>query len=68
MGKTKMAIVNAAHGKLLLTADLLQRDSQFGLPSRKLDDGSFGLLRRRFPPIEDLVTALDHTASREIAA
>ncbi len=63
-----MAIVNAGHEKLLLTADLLQRDGLFGLPSRRLDDGSFGLLRRRFPPVEDLVTALDHIASREIAA
>jgi hypothetical protein len=63
-----MAIVNAEHGKLLLTADLLQRDGHFGLHSRKPDDGSFGFLGRRFPPIEDLVTTLDHIASREIAA
>jgi hypothetical protein len=63
-----MALVNAEHDKLLLTADLLQRDGLYGVPSSKLDNDSFGLLRRRFPPIEDLVNGLDHIASREIAA
>jgi hypothetical protein len=62
-----MAIVNAAHGKLLLTADLLQRDARFGLPSLRSDDRNFGLMALRFPPIEDLVNTLDHIASRETA-
>lgn len=63
-----MASVNTAHGKLLLTADLLRCDGQLGLPSRRLDEGNFGPLEFRFPPIEDLVNILDHIASRAIAA
>jgi hypothetical protein len=63
-----MAIVNAEHGKLLLTADLLQRDAVFGRAPRLPDDSGLGLLGRRFAPIEELVATLDHIASREIAA
>lgn len=68
MGETMMASVNTAHGKLLLTADLLQSEGRLGLPSRRLNQGNVGLLAFRFPPIEDLVSILDHIASREIAA
>jgi hypothetical protein len=63
-----MAIANVHHGKLLLTADLLHRDLQAGVYAHKLDTGAGGLLPLRFPPIEDLVSVLDHIASREIAA
>jgi hypothetical protein len=63
-----MAIVNADHGKLLLTADLLQRSARTGQSLRMLDDGSQRRLALRFPPIEDVVTALDTIASRESAA
>jgi hypothetical protein len=63
-----MAIANAHHGKLLLTADLMQRDRKSGLAALKLEDRTVGLLAVRFQPIEDLVSALDHIASREIAA
>jgi hypothetical protein len=56
------------HGRLLLTADLLQREGRLVLSAPILGDGGFGLLRHRFPPIDELVTALDCIASREIAA
>jgi hypothetical protein len=63
-----MAIVNADHGKLLLTADLLQLTARSGQTLRKLDDSSHRRLALRFPPVDDLVNALDHIASREGAA
>jgi hypothetical protein len=63
-----MAIANADHDRLLLTPDLLQRESRFGLPSHRLDSGSFARTPLRFPPIEDLVSALDRIAQRETAA
>jgi hypothetical protein len=63
-----MALANADHERLLLTPDLMQRESRFGLPLHRLDDISFGRTPVRFPPIEDLVSALDHIASREFAA
>lgn len=63
-----MAIANADHGKLLLTADLLQKTGRFGPSSRMIEDHSHCLMGLRFPPIEDVVTALDLIASREIAA
>jgi hypothetical protein len=63
-----MAIANADHGRLLLTPDLLQLESRFGLPSHRLDAGSYARRPFRFPPIEDLVNALDSIAQRETAA
>ena len=63
-----MPISIADHGKLLLTPDLLQKDGRFGLSTRKLDDAKFGRLKVRFPPIEDVVCALDYIASRDSAA
>lgn len=63
-----MAIVNAESGMLLLTADLLRSEGRVGFPSNRSYVRSSGLLALRFPPIEDLVTALDRIASREIAA
>lgn len=54
--------------RLLLTFDLLQPDGRVGLSTLKLDDSSFGVMRRRFPPIDELVCALDHIASRELVA
>ena len=63
-----MAIANAHHSKLLLTADLMQRDRQYGAYAQRLDGVFDGQLVLRFPPIEDVVGALDSIASREIAA
>lgn len=63
-----MAIANADVGMLLLTADLLQSDRQSGRLALKLDHTMRGQLALRFPPIDDLVSALDHVASRESAA
>lgn len=63
-----MPISTADRGKLLLTPDLLQKDARYGLSPRKLDDAKFSRLNVRFPPIEDVVCALDYIASRESAA
>jgi hypothetical protein len=63
-----MAIANAEHDRLLLTPDLLQRESRFGLPVHRLDPIPFARTPLRFPPIEDLVSALDSIAQRETAA
>lgn len=63
-----MASPKAEHAKLLLTLDLLQRDGRLVLPAGSVEDGAFGLRKRRFPPIDDLLTALDHIASRNITA
>ena len=63
-----MAIANADHGRLLFTQDLLQLESRFGLPSHRLDIGPHARTPLRFPPIEDLVSALDSIAQRETAA
>lgn len=63
-----MVMTNAAHGKLLLTAELLQRDGLGGIGTHRLDTATCALLAVRFPPIDDLVGTLDHIASREIAA
>lgn len=59
---------NMEHGKLLLTADLLQVDGVFRQQPLRSDVGTYGLLKLRFAPIEDLMNTLDRVASREIAA
>jgi hypothetical protein len=63
-----MPISIAENGMLLLTADLLQRDGRYEHATRRPGDPNFGRPMLRFPPIEDLVTALDRIALREIAA
>jgi hypothetical protein len=63
-----MAIANAHHGKLLLTADLLQADRLSGSFALRLDHVVGAQLPIRFPPIDDLVSTLDQIASRAIAA
>lgn len=63
-----MAIRNAEHGKLLLTADLLQTTGRFATSSRRFEDPATAGMGLRFPPIEDLVGTLDHIATRESAA
>jgi hypothetical protein len=68
MGETKMSTVKSESAKLLLTKDFLQRDGRIGQSSRRLDEGNIGLMKLRFPPIDELVNALDHIAAREAAA
>jgi hypothetical protein len=63
-----MAFRNAEHGKLLLTADLLQTTGRPGPLSRRIEDPATTVMGLRFPPIEDLVGTLDHIATRESAA
>jgi hypothetical protein len=68
IGETPMAIETAKHARLLLTADLLQGTRRVGLSTLRLDEVGVRHLDLRFPPIEDLVGALDLIASREAAA
>lgn len=63
-----MPIFIAENGLLLLTPDLMQSDGRFAQAARKPGDANFGRPKFRFPPIEDLVSALDRIALREIAA
>jgi hypothetical protein len=63
-----MPISIAENGMLLLTPDLMQRDGRFEQAGRRSGDANFGRLKFRFPLIEDLVSALDRIALREIAA
>jgi hypothetical protein len=53
-------------GLLHLTADLLSGDGRASEPTSKPGGAVFGNLQR-FPPIEELVTALDRIASRTTA-
>jgi hypothetical protein len=63
-----MPVSITENGKLLLTSELRQVEGRFGMSAHRLDDASFGRVKVRFPPIEDVVSALDHIASRESAA
>jgi hypothetical protein len=68
LGEMKMLRSTKEHGRLLLTADLLQRELRIGSSALGSVDRTFGILGHRFPPIDDLVVTLDHIASRETAA
>lgn len=63
-----MPVFIADNGMLLLTPDLMQRDGRHEQAARRTGDANLGRLKFRFPPIEDLVSALDRIALREIAA
>lgn len=60
---TKMLRLATEQGLLHLTADLLQRDSRPSQTRPKTSSGLFGAQVQRFPPIEDVVAALDRVAS-----
>jgi hypothetical protein len=63
-----MLLSTTKENRLHLTADLRAIDNQPLQKRQRIPGNMFGSDLKRFPPIEDVVAALDRVASRAFAA